>query len=66
VPGAADPGLPAEETAHLNQPPEPRVVAPSRSPPASRPRPTARVQRPRPEAVQPVQPVVPFFWLGTH
>jgi hypothetical protein len=65
VPGSVDAGAPAEETAHLAQPPKP-PTAPSPLPPASRRRPTARVQKPKPELVQPVQPTLPFFWFGAH
>ena len=66
APGTADAGAPAEETAHVDQPPKPRVVAPSPLPPPPRPRPTARVQKPKPELVQPVQPILPFSWFGAH
>jgi large subunit ribosomal protein L24 len=61
VPAAADP--PAEETPRAERPTDARVAPPS---PPQQPRPTARVQKPKPSVGEPLQLKPYQLWFGVR
>jgi uncharacterized protein involved in outer membrane biogenesis len=61
VPAAADP--PAEETPRAERPADARVAPPS---PPQQPRPTARVQKPKPSVGEPLQLMPYQLWFGVR
>ena len=63
VPAAADPGAPAEETPRAERPADARVAPPS---PPQHPRPTARVQKPKPSVGEPLQLMPYQLWFGVR
>jgi large subunit ribosomal protein L24 len=63
VPAAADPGAPAEEPPRAERPADARVAPPS---PPQHPRPTARVQKPRPSVGEPLQLMPYQLWFGVR
>ena len=63
VPAVADPGAPAEETPRAERPADARVVPPS---PPQHPRPTARVQKPKPSVGEPLQLMPYQLWFGVR